>query len=205
MAKYERILLKLSGEAMAGPAVVRHRSGARQGSAPSKSRRLRSRASRSAWWSAAAISSAASPGRQEYGPRHRRSHGHAGDGDQFARAAGRAGTDGPAYARDERHRDASGRRALHPPPRHPASGKRPHRDLRGGHFQSLFFHRHRGHPARARDQSSGHRQSHQGRRRLRQRSDEARRCRDVPRHRLYRSADEIAGRDGCDLHRDVPR
>ena len=58
---YERILLKLSGEVMAGPAVFRHRSGARASAGRGSGRSCQDRAFRSAWWSAAATSSAASP------------------------------------------------------------------------------------------------------------------------------------------------
>ena len=153
MPKYDRILLKLSGEAMAGPASF--------GIDPDRVKGL-----------AAEIAAIAQEGievgvvvgggnifrgialaREKHGSRDRRSHGHARHRDQFAGSAGRARTDGPAYARDERHPDASGGRALHPAPGHSASGKGPHRDLRGRHFESLFLHRHRGHAARARNQS----------------------------------------------------
>ncbi len=74
---------------------------------------------------------------------------------------------GRADARDDRHRDARGGRAVHPPPGDPASGKRPHRDLRGGHFESLFFDRHRGDAARPGNPRRGGRQGHARRRRLR--------------------------------------
>ena len=65
--------------------------------------------------------------------------------------AGRARKSRRPHPRDDRHPDAPGGRALHPPPRHPPSGKRPHRDLRGRHLESVFLHRHRRHAARARN------------------------------------------------------
>ena len=82
--------------------------------------------------------------------------------------AGRARKARRADARDDRHRDARGGRALHPPPGDPASGKRPHRDFRGRHFESVFFHRHRGDAARPRNPRRSRRQGHARRRRLRQ-------------------------------------
>ena len=42
----------------------------------------------------------------------------------------------------------AGGRAFYPPARHAASGERPRGDFRGGHRQSLFFHRHGGGVAR---------------------------------------------------------
>ncbi len=40
--------------------------------------------------------------------------------------------------RDVRDRDAPGRRALHPPPRHPSPGEGPHRHLRRRHRKPFF-------------------------------------------------------------------
>ena len=63
-------------------------------------------------------------------------------------------------------------------------------DIRGRNFQSLFFHRHRRHSARARDPRRCHRQRHARQRRLRQGSAAARRCRAVPGDQLSRRAGE---------------
>ena len=57
--------------------------------------------------------------RRGHGPRPRRLHGHAGDGDQLAGAAGRAGVARRAHARPVGHRDGAGRRAVHPAAGHP--------------------------------------------------------------------------------------
>ena len=73
-----------------------------------------------------------------------RLHGHARHRDQRARAAGRAREGGRAHARALRHRDARGRRAVHPPPRHPPPREGPRRGLRGRHRQPVLHHRHRG-------------------------------------------------------------
>ncbi len=78
------------------------------------------------------------------------------------------------HARDERHRDEPGLRALHPPPRHSPPGKRPRRHLRRRHRQSLFLHRHRGLSARHGDQGAGHHEGHQGGGHLRRRPGEER-------------------------------
>ena len=93
------------------------------------------------------------PRRGRHGPRDRRLHGHARDGDQRARAAGRARTDGRALARSDGDRDAPDRRTVHPPPRDPSPGKRPRRDLCGRHRQPVLHDRHDGGAARGRDRA----------------------------------------------------
>ena len=75
----------------------------------------------------------------EYGPRRRRSHGHAGDGNQCAGPARRARKERSAHARDDRHPNAFGGRAVHSPPSHSPSGKRPAGDLRRRNLQSRIF------------------------------------------------------------------
>ena len=65
-----------------------------------------------------------------HGPRQRRLHGHAGQRHQRHGAAGRAREGGHADARADRDRDQRGRRALHPPPGHPAPGKGSDRGVR---------------------------------------------------------------------------
>ena len=126
---YRRIVLKLSGEALAGsqgygidPAILAARSlrGDRRGR-PSSGVQI-----------AIVIGGgnifrgiAASAGR--HGARHRRLHGHARHRHQRARAAGRAREGGRADPRAVGHRDARGRRALHPPPRHPPPREGPRR------------------------------------------------------------------------------
>ena len=75
---------------------------------------------------------------------------------------------GRPHPRDDRHPDAPGGRALHPPPGHSPSGKRPHRDLRGRHVQSIFFHRYGRHSAGARNPRRCDRQRHARGRRIRQ-------------------------------------
>ncbi len=55
---------------------------------------------------------------------------------------------GCLHAAFERDRNAPDRRAIHPPPRHTPPGKRARGDFRGGDRQSLFFHGHGRGPAR---------------------------------------------------------
>ncbi len=82
--------------------------------------------------------------RTRHRSRHRRLHGHAGDGDQWTGVARCAGKSRMPYAPAERDRNASSGRALHPPARHAPPGKGPRGDFRGGHGESLFFNRHGG-------------------------------------------------------------
>ena len=98
--KYRRILLKLSGEALMGDAELRHR----PGDAVPDRRRGRSTstawASRSRWCIGGGnIFRGIAASSRGHGPRARRLHGHAGDGDQLAGAAGRAGVARRAHAR----------------------------------------------------------------------------------------------------------
>ena len=58
---------------------------------------------------------------------------------------------GRLHAGDERHRDAAGRRALHPPPGDPPHGEGPRRHLRGRHRQPVLHDRHDRRAPRARD------------------------------------------------------
>ena len=69
------------------------------------------------------------------------------------------------HARDERHRDAAGRRALHPSPRDPPHGEGPRRHLRRGHRQPVL---HDGHDRRAAGAGGRRRRAHEG--------DQGRRC-----------------------------
>ena len=87
--RFNRILLKLSGEALMGPGQFGIDPEAVDG-AGRRDRRARRGAMSCAWSSAAATSSAAWPRQPRLRPRERRLHGHAGDGDERARAAGRA-------------------------------------------------------------------------------------------------------------------
>ena len=86
-----------------------------------------------------------------HGPGDGGLRGHARDGPERARAAGRA------RARRRRHASALGARgvrgggALHPPPRDAAPREGPGRHLRGRHRQPVLHDRHRGGAARARD------------------------------------------------------
>ena len=104
MAAYKRILLKLSGEALMGDDAyginrADDRAHRREIAEVHAARRARSRSS-----SAAATSSAAWRRRRgRHGPRDRRLHGHAGDGDERAGAAGR---DAPATASTARVQSA---------------------------------------------------------------------------------------------------
>ena len=66
--------------------------------------------------------------------------------------------------------DVGGVRALHPPPRRPAPGEGPDRDLRRRHRQPVLHHRHRRGTARGRDGLRRHPEGHPGRRRLLRRS-----------------------------------
>ena len=65
------------------------------------------------------------------------------------------------------------RRAVHPPPRHAPPREGARGDLRRRHRQPVLHHRHRGVAARDGDPRRGAPQGHQGRRRLRQGSEQA--------------------------------
>ena len=80
--------------------------------------------------------------------------------------AGRAGKDRPSHPRAFGHRHAGSLRTLCPPPRHAASGKGPRDHLRRRDGQSVLHHGHRGGSARHGAQVRRHHQGHQGRRRL---------------------------------------
>ena len=137
---FARVVLKLSGESLQGPQgsgihaetvariAARAEGSERHGRADGHHGRRREYFSRHA----AEIAG--------HRPRHGRLHGHAGDGDQWSGAAGRARKTGRAHAPAERHRNAAGRRAVHSPPRHAPFGKGPRGDFCGRHRQSLFFH-----------------------------------------------------------------
>ena len=119
------------------PARLRHR--CRPGHSPGRGGRRRGRAPafRSVWWWAAATSSAALPPPPRTWTASPATTWACWPRSSTALAlAGRPGADGHSHPRDERDRDAPGGRALHPPARHPAPGKRPHRDLRGRHLES---------------------------------------------------------------------
>ncbi len=99
----------------------------------------------------------------------RRLHGHAGDGDERARDAGRARADRRADPRPVGDPDGHRVRALHPPPRHAPPGEGPGGDLRRRHRQPLLHHRHRRGAARLGNGLRRAAQGHQGRRRLQRR------------------------------------
>ena len=80
-----------------------------------------------------------------------RLHGHAGDGHQRAGAPGEPGTARASTRACDCHHHGGGRRAVHPPPGHPAPREGPRRDLRRWHWQPVLHHRHRGCSARAGD------------------------------------------------------
>ena len=77
---------------------------------------------------------------------------------------------GVPHARDDRPRDQSGRRALHPPARRAAPREGARGDLRGRHGQPVLLDGHgRGAPRHG-DPGRGALQGHQGRRRVRPRT-----------------------------------
>ena len=76
-------------------------------------------------------------GGQGLRPRHRRLHGHAGDGDERAGAAERAREARRRHPRPVGDPDGERVRALHPPPRPAAPGEGPDRHVRRRHRQSL--------------------------------------------------------------------
>ncbi len=155
MARFQRILLKLSGEVLAGPNAF--------GIAPD---RVQALAAEIAEVKGTGVEIGLVVGGGNFfrgvaaAAKHMdrvaaRSHGDAGYGHQRAGAAGRARKARRAYARHDRDRDARSGRAVHPSPGDPASGKRARRDLRRGHVQSVFLHRHRRHAAGAGDPRRG--------------------------------------------------
>ena len=94
-------------------------------------------------------------GRPRHGPGDRRLHGDARHGAQRADPPGRAREarrPHPGAVGDPGHR---GRRALHPPPRDPPPREGPDRDLRGRHGEPVLHHRHGGGAARPRDPRRG--------------------------------------------------
>ena len=104
---------------------------------------------------------------------HRGLHGHARHGHQ---RAGRAERDRAAARHPDPgavgHPDGGGVRALHPPPRRPASREGPGRHLRRRHRQSLLHDRHGGGAQGVGDGLRRDVQGHPGRRRLLGRSQE---------------------------------
>ena len=172
---YRRVLLKLSGEALMGdedygidPKVISRlarevieaqQAGAEIGAGDRRRQHLPRRR----------------PGRRRHGPGHRRPDGHAGHGDQRAGDAGRAGEARRQVPGDERDQDQRRVRGLHPPPRRAPPGEGPHRDLRRRHRQSVLHHRLGRGAARDRDRRRPAAEGDQGRRRLRQGPEEARR------------------------------
>ena len=142
------------------------------------------------------------------GPRDRRLHRHARHGHERPGAPGRPRAGRRADPGHDRDRDERGRRAVHPAPRHPPPREGPRRDLRGRHRQPVLHDRHRGRPARRRDQRRGPAQGDQGRRRLRQGPDGAPRCAALRSPRVRRPAPRPAQgprRDGREpVHGERP-
>ena len=89
------------------------------------------------------------------GPRNRRLRGDARHAAQRARAPGRAREARGAHARAVGDHGVRGRGAVHPPPRDPAPGEGPRRDLRGGHREPVLHDGHGRRAARARDRRRG--------------------------------------------------
>ena len=176
--RYRRVLLKLSGEALAGAGRLRHRPAACwPASPPSSARSTPLGCELALVIGGGNIFRGLAGSARRHRPRHRRLHGHARHRHQRAGAAGRAREARRADARAVGDRDAAGRRALHPPPRHAPPREGPRRHLRRRHRQSVLHHRHRREPARHGDRRRGDLQGDQGRRRLRRRSREASRAR----------------------------
>ncbi len=97
------------------------------------------------------------------------------------------------------------RRTLHPPPRHPPSRERPHRPVRRRHLQSILLHRLGRRPPRSRNRRWHPRQGDQRRRRLRQGSTQVRRRRSLPASHLRRGPRPQPRRHGRIRRRHVPR
>ena len=166
-ARYRRILLKLSGEALLGEPPVRRRPGrlrvhrAAGRGRPRAWRRGRHRRRRR--------QHLPRPGRggPGHGSRDRRLHRHARDGHERPRAAGRGRAGRRPDPGHERDRDERDRRAVHPAARGPAPREGPGRDLRRRHRQPVLHDRYGGRAARRRDRRRGPPQGDQGRRGLR--------------------------------------
>ena len=171
------ILLKLSGEAADGRPRLRHRSGdarARRSPDPG-ARSARAGVEVAIVVSAAATSSAAW--------RQPRAAWTARPADYMGMLATVMNALALQDALEQRRRAPTrvltaiamqrARRAVHPPPRHAPPREGPRRHLRRRHRQPVLHDRHRRGAARDGDRRRGAAQGHQGRRRLRQGSDEA--------------------------------
>ena len=200
--RYKRVLLKLSGEALLGEKTF----GIDRAFTDYLAREIKG-------IHALGLQIAAVVGRREHlprrlrqraghGPRLRRPHGDAGHGHQRPRPAGRPRAGQRLHPRALGHRDARGRRALHPPPRHPPHGEGARRHLRRRHRQPLLLHRHRGRPARDGGQGRDHPQGHQGRRHLRRRPAEEPEGQEVRPPHLHRGPAE--GPQGHGHHGHLP-
>ena len=141
--RFNRILLKLSGEALMGegqfgidPDTVARLAEEIKAAVDGRPRALPGRRRRQ---------HLPRPGRRRQGlrPGQRRLYGHAGDGDERARHAERAREDRRRHPRPVGDPDGDRLRALYPPPRGAAHGEGPGGDLRRRHRQSLLHHRHR--------------------------------------------------------------
>ncbi len=167
---FRRVLLKLSGEALAGAPGLWHRSGdlsriadgdlrGRRPSGPGGRRdRRRQHLPRHRGE------------RRRDGPRHRRLHGHAGHRHQCAGPPGRHREGRRADPRAVGDRDARGGRALHPPARDPPPGKGARGRVRRRHRQPVLHDGHGGGAARGGDRRRGHPEGDQGGRHLHGRS-----------------------------------
>ena len=133
------------------------------------------------------------PGRRGHGPGDGRLHGHAGDADERARAAGCAAARRRRIARAIGAADRPGRRALHPRPRAAPSRGGQGRHLRRRHRQPVLHDGYRRRAARPRDGRRHRAEGHQGRRRLYGRSRRrTRRRRATPSSRSTRRSSRIS-------------
>src|SRR5262249_11938229 len=132
--RYKRILLKLSGEALQGPASY----GIDFATVEAIARQVKAVVAQGVQvgmvlgggghlWGRGAGGGAGE------GAAPRRLQGHAGGGDECPGAATRDGEHGAAYARAARGHHARGRRAVYSPPRDPPLREGARRHLRRGH------------------------------------------------------------------------
>ena len=154
-AGFRRVLLKLSGEALMGPAEF----GLDAPTVDTLAREL-------VEVQATGRRARARDRRRQHLPRHEgdgrrhgpgdgRLHGHARDRLQLARRAGGARAERRRHARALGARRARGGRAVHPPARDPPSREGPGRHLRRRHRQPVLHDRHGRGAARARDRRGG--------------------------------------------------